>query len=171
MRPEAPVTLGSPFEPFQIGYVTTDLDRATRELGALYGAERFQVNRGAEIETPTGPARADFALAFVGTRQLEIIRPAGGADGAYRNALPADGYATRLHHLGRLITDEREWEGVRAAVLASGYDTPIGGIFRYEGVALMHYLYADTRRDLGHMLEFMYRTEAGRDIFAQVPRF
>jgi hypothetical protein len=35
----------------------------------------------------------------------------------------------------------------------------------------MHYVYADTRAVLGHYLEFMYRTVAGRDIFAQVPRY
>jgi hypothetical protein len=160
-----------PFGFFQVAYVTTDLERATRELGALYGVERYQINRGVEIQTAAGLARADFGLAFVGEQQLEIIQPAGGADGAYREVLPRDTYATRLHHFGRLITDVAEWEAVRASVLASGCATPVGGTFCHEGAALMHYLYADTRQQLGHYLEFMCRTEAGRDIFAQVPRF
>ena len=163
--------LQGPFGFFQVAYVTSDLDRACTELGALYGASQFQINRGAEIETGSGLARADFALAFVGEQQLEIIRPAGGADATYSNALPRGTYATRLHHFGRLITDAAQWEAVQASVLGSGLATPVRGAFCYEGTPLMHYLYADARQQLGHYLEFMYRTEAGRDIFAQVPRF
>jgi hypothetical protein len=163
--------LQGPFGFFQVAYVTTDLERATRELGALYGAERFQINRGVEIQTKTGAAQADFGLAFVGEQQLEIIQPAGGADGAYRDVLPRDTYGTCLHHFGQLITDAVQWETVRASVLGSGCATPVAGTFSYDGVPLMHYLYADTRQYLGHYLEFMYRTEAGRDIFAQVPRY
>ncbi len=164
-------SLQGPFGFFQVAYVTSDLDRACGELGALYGASRFQVNRGAEIETGSGLARADFALAFVGEQQIEIIQPSGGADSTYRDALPRGTYATRLHHFGQLITEASHWDTVQAAVLSSGLATPVRGTFCYEGVPLMHYLYADARQQLGHYLEFMYRTEAGRDIFAQVPRF
>ena len=55
--------------------------------------------------------------------------------------------------------------------ITQGFETPVAGVFRHEGVPLMHYLYADARAHLGHYLEFMYQTEAGRDLFAQVPRF
>ena len=170
-EPQNLTMLKGPFGFFQVAYVTTELERAIRELGALYGPQRFQVNRGVEIETSAGTARADFALAFVGQQQLELIQPTGGADGAYRDVLPKDTYGTCLHHFGRLITEASEWDSVRASVLASGYPTPVGGTFCQNGVPLMHYVYADTRRQLGHYLEFMYRTEAGRDIFAQVPAY
>lgn len=166
-----PLRLPGPFGFFQVAYVTNDLDRAMGELGVLYGLGRFQVTRGAQIETRGGPARADFALAFVGDQQLELIQPAGGADGPYRDLLPADAYAVRLHHFGQLITDPAAWDGVRSRLLASGCDTPVAGTFCHDGAPLMHYLYADTRQALGHYLEYMYRTEAGRDIFAQVPRY
>ena len=171
MHDVANLTGAGPFGFFQVAYVTGDLERATRELGLLYGVPRFQVNHGAQIETRAGSARADFALAFVGEQQLEIIQPAGGADGIYRDALPADGSALRLHHFGRLITDPAQWSQVRGAVSASGLDIPVSGSYCHEGVPLMHYLYADARATLGHYLEFMCRTEAGREIFAQVPRF
>lgn len=170
-RPARVAALAGPFGFFQVAYVTSDIDRATEDFGLLYGAARFQVNRNVEIQTVAGVARAHFALAFVGDQQLEVIEPAGGADGAYRDILPAGAYATRLHHFGRLITEPVEWEAVRTSVRASGLDSPVGGTFRHEGIELMHYLYADTRAQLGHQLEFMYRTEAGRDIFAQVPRY
>lgn len=168
--PKPPLLPGL-FGLFQIAYVTNDLDRAMDKLGAHYGIGRFQVTRGAEIETPGGPARADFALAFMGEQQLELIQPAGGADGIYRDVLRADTYAVRLHHFGRLTTDPAVWEDVRGRVFASDCGIPVSGVFCHEGIPLMHYLYADTRQALGHYLEFMYRTEAGRDIFAQVPRY
>jgi Glyoxalase/Bleomycin resistance protein/Dioxygenase superfamily len=170
-RPPAAVALRGPFGFFQTAYVTSDLDRAMSEIGALYGVTRFQVNRKVEIETLAGTARAHFALVFIGGQQLEIIEPAGGADGAYRDALPPNGYASRLHHFGQLVTEAAEWEAVRAAVVASELPVPVAGTFCHEGVPLMHYLYADTRPHLGHCLEYMYRTVAGRDIFAQVPRY
>ena len=163
--------LKGPFNFFQIAYVTSDLERAARVLGASYGIGNFQVNRDVPIETTTGTARAHFALAFIGSQQLEIIQPAGGADGAYRDELPSEGFGMRMHHAGSLVTDAAEWESIRASVIASGHATPVGGVFSYEGVPLMHYLYADTRRLLGHYLEFMYQTEAGRDMFANVPRY
>jgi len=115
--------------------------------------------------------RSVRAVGAEATQQLEIIRPAGGADATYSDALPRGTYATSLHHFGRLITDAAQWEAVQASVLGSGLATPVRGAFCYEGTPLMHYLYADARQQLGHYLEFMYRTEAGRDIFAQVPRF
>ena len=47
---------------------------------------KFQVNRDVTIQTVNGPACAHFALAFVGSRQLEIIEPCGGADAVYRDS-------------------------------------------------------------------------------------
>jgi hypothetical protein len=159
------------FNFFQIAYVTTDLDQAARAMGALFGIERFQINRDVAIETSAGVAQAHFALAFVGSQQIEIIQPAGGADGAYRDILPGVGYALRMHHAGHLATRAADWAQIDLAVRTSGYTTPVGGVFRRDEVALMHYMYADTRQVIGHYLEFMYQTDAGRDMFAQVPRY
>jgi Glyoxalase/Bleomycin resistance protein/Dioxygenase superfamily len=168
---EAIPTLAGPFGFFQIAYVTNDLEQAVRALGALYGIGRFQVNRGAQIETGAGIATAHFALAFVGEQQIELIEPAGGVDSVYREPLPVTGFAVRMHHAGRLITNAEEWDRVCSSVAAGGLATPVRGVYCHEGVPLMHYVYADTRAVLGHYLEFMYRTVAGRDIFAQVPRY
>jgi hypothetical protein len=165
--PQLPVL----FNFFQIAYVTTYVDQAARAIGALYGIERFQINRAVTIETSAGVAQAHFALAFIGSRQIEIIQPAGGADGAYRDILPSLGFAMRMHHAGHLVTRAADWAQIVAAVTSSGYATPVGGVFRHDDIALMHYLYADTRQVLGHYLEFMYQTDAGRDLFAQVPRY
>lgn len=159
------------FNFFQIAYVVSDLEQAMRAFRALQGIERFQTNRDVKISTRAGPANLHFALAFVGAQQIELIEPAGGADGVYRDALPREGFAMRLHHLGHLTRSDDEWRHIQAAVAASGRETAVAGTFEHEGVALMHYLYVDTRAELGHYLEYMCQTEAGRDLFAAVPRF
>lgn len=166
-----PTDLSQPFRIFQIAYVARDLDQATAACGALYGLTRFQVTRDVPIQTRAGEAGLHFALAFSGDLQIEVIQPAGGADEIYRSGLPTNGAAMRLHHLGHLIDHERSWHAVTQAIGQSGLDVPVSGTFKREGVALMHYAYVDTRATLGHCLEYMYQTEAGRDLFSQVPRF
>ena len=166
-----PAAVSQLFNFFQIAYVTSDLERAATACGLLYGISRFQVAREVAIQTRAGEARLNFALAYSGGVQIELIEPVGGDDETYRDDLPADGAVLRLHHLGHLISRDTTWRALTEAISHSGLEVPVGGVFRHEGVALMHYLYADTRATLGHYLEFMYQTEAGRDLFSQVPRF
>ena len=47
----------------------------------------------------------------------------------------------------------------------------IAAVTNEAGVGVLRLYDADTRRELGHYLEYMYQTEAGRDLFVQVPRF
>lgn len=156
-----------PFNLFQLAYVTDDIDLATAHAGAAMGIGAFQVNRGMEIETGAGPALAHFALAFLGDVQVEIIQPAGGADGVYRDGVHRKGGALNLHHAGALITEEAHWLRTVAEAEASGAAIPVRGAFG----DLMHYLYLDRRDTLGHYLEYMWQTPAGAGIFAEVPRF
>lgn len=154
------------FNCFQVAWVTSDLERAMRQFEQDLGIARFAVSRDVAIDTAAGSARLHFALAFVGEQQIELIEPAGGADAVYRAALPAEGFALRLHHLGHLVTAEREWQRLLGAIRRRGWSTPVAGEFG----GLMHYVYADLRERYGHYLEFMYQTEAGRGMFADVPR-
>lgn len=155
------------FNFFQIAYVATDIDQAVEVFARDYGIPSFAVSRDVQIDTRGGKATLHFALAYVGGQQIELIQPAAGADRPYREALPTEGFAIRLHHLGHLVTREEEWNQIKTAIAVRGLDTPVAGVFG----DLMHYLYADTRNELGHYLEYMYQTEAGRDMFAHVPRY
>lgn len=154
----------SAFNIFQVAYVTDDIDRATA-ADNRFGIPQFSLSRNTTIETGGGPAQAHFALAFLGATQIEIIQPAGGADGVYRDGI-RPGTLT-LHHLGCLITDESAWRATLAALEAEGCATPIRGNFG----GLMHYVYADRRRTYGHYFEYMFQTEAGRHLFDNVPRY
>lgn len=151
------------FNIFQVAYVVADIDEAV--LRGRFGIPRFQINRDVPVETMRGLAHCHFALAFLREIQIELIQPAGGADDVYRDALRPGAFA--LHHLGCLIRDEAAWHTRLAALEGSGLDMPVRGAFGDS----MHYVYADTRAELGHYLEYMYQTEAGDGVFADVPRY
>ena len=154
-----------PFNFFQTAYVVADIEAAMAQFGDLYGVDRFQLNREVTIQTGAGAALCHFALVQIGEAQLELIQPAGGRDEIYRDAL-AD-RAAALHHLGCLIRDAAAWERLRERLETEGAFIPVDGDFG----GLMAYLYVDRRATLGHYLEYMFQTEAGRELFSAVPRY
>ena len=151
---------------FQLAYVTQDIERAIAEFGAAFGIGQFQVNRDVPIVTGNGMACCHFALAFLGAQQIELIEPAGGADGVYRDAL-APGRVAALHHLGFLVPTETAWQATLQRIEAAGEAVPVRGSFG----ELMHYAYVDRRDLCGHYLEYMYATPAGAGLFDAVPRY
>ena len=151
---------------FQLAYVTQDIERAMAEFGVALGIGRFQVNRDVPIATGNGMACCHFALAFLGAQQIELIEPAGGADGVYRDALQPGRIAV-LHHLGFLVPTEAAWQARMRRIEAGGDPVPVRGSFG----DLMHYAYVDKRDLCGHYLEYMYATPVGAGLFDAVPRF
>jgi hypothetical protein len=140
---------------WQLGYVTTDLDRAVDELTRRYGLERVVrvPSAGAQFFKADQPApfAAEFAMGARGGLVVELIEPISGEVGFYRDALPADGsFGVRLHHLATFIpTGDQEWErlqGILAdAALRVDYTFLIPGRVRAA--------YVDTRAELGHFIE------------------
>lgn len=151
----------------QVSYATSDVVEACRVLGEVYGIPHFQINRGAEVDSPQGKIVIDTAQAFVGDRHIEVIQPAGGADGLYHDVLAPQGFSLRHHHFGHVTHSAEEWAQIQAFIAARGWRIVLGGNF----FDMMHYAYVDTRAELGHYLEFMYQTEKGQDMFADVPRY
>jgi hypothetical protein len=151
---------------FQLAYVTQDIERAMAKFGVAFGIARFQTNRDVPIATANGIASCHFALAFLGAQQIELIQPAGGMDGVYRDALEP-GRVAVLHHLGFLVPTETAWQATLRRIEAGGDPVPVRGSFG----DLMHYAYVDRRDLCGHYMEYMYATPAGAGLFAAVPRF
>ena len=151
---------------FQTAYVAADIDDAVALAARRFGIPRMQVNRDVAIDTREGPARCHFALAFAGSVQLELIAPAGGADGVYRAMLPAAG-GLRFHHIGCLIDSDQQWDGLLADARAKGIGMPVAGDFG----GLMRYVYLDCRAEIGHFVEYMQPSADGRTLFDDVPRF
>ena len=105
---------------WQLGYVTTDLDRAIDELGATLGLEHCLRLPSAGATFRAGdvvvPWESKFAMAARGGLIIELIEPVSGEVGFYRDLLPADGlFAIRLHHLAMFTaTGDAEWSGSAA---------------------------------------------------------
>lgn len=140
---------------WQLGYVTTDLERAVDQLTVRYGLERV-------VRVPSDgahffkgdqrvPFEARYAMGARGGLVVELIEPVAGEVGFYRDALPADGsFGVRLHHLAMFIPQgDEEWERLRGILADAGlridYTFLIPGRVRAA--------YVDTRAELGHFIE------------------
>jgi Glyoxalase/Bleomycin resistance protein/Dioxygenase superfamily len=143
-----------PFRHLHTAYVTHDLELGQRRLTSLFGAEDFTVYSEMGVSIPGGgEARFTFALTTVNGISLEVIQPLGGEDNVYRQALPDDTADIALHHFASAIHDEGEWDMLMNAVRSQAIEVLVQGGEEYN----LHYIYLDTRRQLGHILEFIWQ--------------
>jgi hypothetical protein len=140
---------------WQLGYVTTDLDRAIEFMAQRFGLEHCLKlpAGGATFLVGDEPAewQARFAMGSRGGLIVELIEPLGGEVDFYRRVLPDDGsFAVRFHHLGTVIENgEAEWERTRELLAAAG--------LRYDYTVLIPNRvragYVDMTSELGHYVE------------------
>lgn len=152
---------------WQLGYVTTDLDRAIEVM-----AEQFGLRHCAKL--PAGGAtflagerptewEARFAMGARGGLIVELIEPVSGEVGFYRRFLPDDGsFAVRFHHFATFIpTGDEEWERVRAILARSQ--------LRFDYTVLIPERvragYVDTSAQLGHLIEVCQLQREDIDFF------
>jgi hypothetical protein len=152
--------------PFQLGYVTTDIEQAVDTYRNELGIGRFSVaDRELHVESPTGPltVHARIALAFVDDLMIEFIQPIGGDAQIYSDALPRKGFAMVLHHLGYLVDSARiEWPQFRGLL-----DERV--VFEKAGDP--SHLYVDTRSTLGHYIEYIWlSSERMTELRSRVPQ-
>jgi hypothetical protein len=140
---------------WQLGYVTTDLDRATEFM-----AERFGLQDCRRLPSDTAtflageepvPWEVKVAMGARGGLIVELIEPVGGEIGFYTEVLPGNReFAVRLHHVATYTAaGDEEWDRLRALLAKSDltvdYTVLIPGRVRAG--------YVDTRSELGHWLE------------------
>jgi len=153
---------------WQLGYVTTDLDRAIEFMGERFGLEHC-LNLGAADATflvGDDPAEweARFAMGARGGLIVELIEPVSGEVDFYRRLLPDDGsFAVRLHHVATFIENgEAEWERLRELLAGAGlrvdYTVLIPGRVRAG--------YVDMTAQLGHYLEICQLQTEDTDFFS-----
>jgi hypothetical protein len=141
-----------PFRMIHAAYVTADLEAGKRRLTAISGVEQFTIYTGVAIDVPGGQAIIDFAIAQANGTTLEAIRPAGGLDRVYRQALPPDPADVAFHHFATRLESAEEWESVREQAARHGIDVPVFG----DAAGGTRYIYLDLRPQLGHMLEYIW---------------
>ena len=155
---------------WQLGYVTTDLDRALSELSERFGLEhQFRVPSGGATFMAGDeivPWEARFAMAARGGLIVEVIEPVSGEVGFYTDALPDDdSFAIRLHHLAAFMeTGDPAWEQATKMLNTAGlqfdYTMVIPGRVRAG--------YIDTRAELGHFLELCQLDTGDLDFFSSL---
>ena len=140
---------------WQLGYVTTDLDRAIEFMSERFGLEHVLrlPSAGATFLVGDEPApwEARFAMGSRGGLIVELIEPVAGEVDFYTRLLPTDGsFAVRFHHFATFMeTGDAAWEALRALLHASGlrfdYTVLIPGRVRAG--------YVDMTAELGHYVE------------------
>jgi hypothetical protein len=135
--------------------VARDLKRALAIFADRYGVRDFQHY----MSRPD----MDVALAYRGDTMIEIIVSHLADDPLYGDAA-AQGELV-LHHLGYLV-DAEEWGRIPAKLAGLGVSiakqNPPG--------SPVHFIYADTRKDLGHFSEYVHLPAGAGALFGNVPR-
>lgn len=156
---------------YQTAYVTNDLALAMERVGAAYGILTWFSMSGFTFPMATGlDVSIDVALANLGDTQFELIRPAGGDDGLYRDSL-SGGSAFELvfHHMCKAFETEEQFLENRDLLKRQGIAMPMDNSeLPSNGIARA--CYGDFRGTLGHYLEYVWFTDAGRDWLREIPR-
>jgi hypothetical protein len=155
----------SPFfgEFFQFGYVARDQDQAIAQFQRRFGRTEFLRLPIALPEDGSPAAITGIALAYIGAAMVEIIGVNPSVPSIYASLVPEAPADLRLHHLGYLVEDH---PAMLKRLTAAGYEIPIAGSMG----DVLDYAYADTRAHLGHYCECIRLGEAGKALFASVPR-
>jgi hypothetical protein len=158
-------------QPFQLGYATTDLERARAVFADDLGVTDFLVRPPAvvDVATPSGPRRMELhlAFAFLGDTQIELIQPLSGDVDTYTAVLPESGYGTALHHLGFVLGGELPaWGEFRQGLERSAHP------LLFEGAVGDHtrFAYLDSAAVLGHHLEYIWWSRERLAWLDDVPR-
>jgi hypothetical protein len=152
---------------WQLGYVTTDLDRAVEFMAERFGLEHCLElpSAGATFLVGDQPApwEARFAMGSRGGLIVELIEPVAGEVGFYTRLLPDDGsFAVRFHHFATFIeAGDEEWESMRALLDGAG--------MRFDYTVLIpdrvRAGYVDMTAQLGHYVEICQLQRDDIDFF------
>ncbi|MFT4230258.1 MAG: VOC family protein [Microbacterium sp.] len=152
--------------PYQLGYVTTDLDEAIDGYARTLGGVDFSISDRTlrpRLRHVDSSLRVRFGLGFVGDVMVELIEPVSGETGFYADLLPPSGFGIALHHFGYLLDPRADWGAFRAAVDEERVAFELSGD--------PNVVYLDTRAELGHYVEYLHFTPDVRDAWlARIPR-
>ncbi|KHK89804.1 hypothetical protein LK12_17925 [Novosphingobium malaysiense] len=155
----------------QVAYVTNDVDAAVDSLRKAYAVEKwFRVDDFSFAMASGKDVHIQVAIANLGGTQFEIIKPVGGDDAMYRDALDdKPGFQLVFHHLCKVFDEEAQLREHRDYLKGLGVPMPMDNCDSpSNGIAFA--LYCDFRDTLGHYLEYAWFTDAGREWAKQIPQ-
>ena len=143
---------------YQNAYVTHDIDAAIALMRDRYGLEGFNVfDPELTLETPSGPRvqKVKAGCAWAGGMQIELIEPVHGFIEPFLDVLPADksDVVPRFHHISLRRDD---LDGMMREARECGLEYICSG-----GIPDLQFVYLDGRASLGHIVEFVWASEAG----------
>ncbi len=148
-------------EQFQVAYATNDMQRALAVFRENFGIRAFRELEGA---LPQG-GHMHACFAWVGSIMYELMHASGPGAEIFMERVPVGDFALVHHHLGFLIHDEAEWQGLKRRVEQGGctlaYENHTPGFIRYCFVK---------SPPLAHYLEYLFPEPAGMAFFNDVPR-
>lgn len=147
-------------EQFQMAYATNDIERARDIFQRRFGIQSF---RRLEGPLPAG-GHIHIELAWVGTLMYELLTATGPGSELYVGRLPQDRFAIQHHHLGFLIRDEAQWQGVLSQVETNGWTL----LSKNNTPGFMQSCFVDVP-ELGHYFEYLFPEPAGLAFFEGVP--
>lgn len=147
-------------EQFQMAYATNDIERACDLFRQRFGIREFRRLAG---QMPSG-GHIHVELAWVGPTMYELLTATGPGSDLYVGRLPTDRFAIQHHHLGFLIHDEAQWQGLFSQIENNGWTL----LSKNNTPGFMQTCFVDVP-ELGHYFEYLFPEPAGLAFFEGVP--
>jgi len=148
----------------QIGYVTSNMDKAIEYLQETYGVTKvfrttayYPNNKYMGKHTENN---LEFAMVHLGNLQLEIVQPHSGGN-PYESYLTDPERPMTFHHFAVEVED---WDQTVTDIKKAGYEFCFEGKFEDA----VQFGYIDMTNEMGCMLEFLYNGPAGVELFNMV---
>jgi len=152
--------------PFQLGYVTDDVDNAMHSF-RRFGIDDFLVVEVGSAAGRDAPYGARIAMAYAGSQMVELIQPIGEPAPVYVDDLPAPGSKRCVfNHIGFGISDRDAWAGLVGELDRQGLEIS----WRGSDPSRFDVIYADTRSAIGHYSEYIRLSPEIVAMFDRVPR-
>jgi hypothetical protein len=95
---------------------------------------------------------------------IELMQAWGPGVELYNARLPADGYAIQMHHLGYLIHDQAQWDGIEAEAARIGRKVAFKGALP----GFLSWCFVEAP-ELGHYLEYIFPEPEGAAFLQSIP--
>jgi hypothetical protein len=149
---------------FHAGYVARDMAKAMKKMRDQFGVADWKI-----VPLPDGAAAKALGLAYVQRTMIELVEvtPKEEPLAIPRGWAPRPDADATLNHLAYMLDSEVEVRTLVARFEGAGIAT--AALDSFGDLFSLSY-YADTRRQLGHLTEFVCLGPAGGDFLADVPR-
>jgi hypothetical protein len=147
-------------EQFQVAYATNDIERAKQIFGERFGIRAF---RQLKAQMPSG-GHIHIELAWLGSTMYELVTSSGPGSETFMRYITGSAFTIRHHHLGFLIHNDDEWNGMLAGVEKNGWQI----LSKNDNAGFMKTCIVEVP-ELGHCLEYLFPEAAGLAFFESVP--